>query len=155
MPDPLPDASHLLPGKPPAPWQEEQLPGFPASLHSRKPGTGSNLPGAPPRKPTHKFTAGTCHKCGHIILAGQIHGLLLDLEPTTLNDLTEYQAIRDGIPTYDLWPDRTARRRHLEEIKWPERVARHARHTCGTTYGTDPRPDPPAPPAPASDTPPF
>lgn len=104
---------------------------------------------------TDKFTASTCHKCGHIILAGQIHGLRLDLEPTTLNDLTEYQALADGVPTYDLWPDRTARRRHLEEIKWPERVPRHARHTCGTTYGTDPRPEPPAQPSPTNDTPPF
>ena len=101
------------------------------------------------------FTANTCRKCGAITITGTIHGLRLDLEPATLNDLTEYQAIRDGIPTYDLWPDRTARRRHLEEIKWPERVPRHARHTCGTTYGTDPRPQPPAQPVITDDTPPF
>lgn len=97
-----------------------------------------------PTRRTQYFAASTCRKCGHIILAGQIHGLRLDLEPATLNDLTEYQALADGIPTYDLWPDRTARRRHLEEIKCPERVPRHARHTCGTTYGTNPRPTPPA-----------
>lgn len=102
-----------------------------------------------------RFGASTCHKCGHIILAGQIHGLRLDLEPAMLNDLTEYRALADRVPTYDLWPDRTARRRHLEEIKHPERVPRHARHTCGTTYGTDPRPEPPAQPAPTDDTPPF
>lgn len=107
-----------------------------------------------PRR-THEFTASTCRKCGRIILAGEIHGLRLDLEPAMLNDLTEYEALADGIPTYDLWPDRTARRRHLEEIKHPERVPRHARHTCGTTYGTDPRPEPPARPAPTDDTPPF
>ena len=122
-------------------------------MQGRGRGRGENL--VPTASRTKHFTASTCRKCGHIILAGQIHGLRLDLEPTTLNDLTEYQAIRDGIPTYDLWPDRTARRRHLEEIKWPDRVPRHARHTCGTTYGADPRPDPPAPPAPTSDTPPF
>lgn len=104
---------------------------------------------------TNSFTAATCSKCAAIVIAGQIHGLRLNLEPTTLNDLTEYQAIRDGIPTYDLWPDLTARRRHLEEIKWPERVPRHARHTCGTTYGTDPRPQPPAQPVITDDTPPF
>lgn len=104
---------------------------------------------------TNLFTASTCRKCARIVLSGQIHGLRLDLEPTTLNDLTEYQAIRDGIPTYDLWPDRTARRRHLEEIKWPERVPRHARHTCGTTYGTDQRPQPPAQLVITDDTPPF
>ena len=100
---------------------------------------------------TQHFTASTCRKCSHIILAGQIHGLRLDLEPTTLNDLTEYQALADGIPTYDLWPDRTARRRHLEEIAAPERVPRHARHTCGTTYGTDPRPTPAVSPKPSAD----
>lgn len=108
-----------------------------------------------PTRRTDKFTASACRQCGRIILAGQIHGLRLDLEPATLNDLTEYQALADGIPTYDLWPDRTARRRHLEEIKWPERVPRHARHTCGTTYGTDPRPKPPAQPVITDDTPPF
>ena len=113
------------------------------------------LPPCHPQRRTERFTASTCRQCGRIILAGQIHGLRLDLEPTTLNDLTEYQALSDGIPTYDLWPDRTARRRHLEEIKWPERVPRHARHTCGTTYGTDPRPQPPAQPVITDDTPPF
>ena len=111
-------------------------------------------PGPTPR-PTPHFSASTCSKCARIVLAGTIHGLRLDLEPTTLNDHTEYQALADGIPTYDLWPDRTARRRHLEEIKWPERVPRHARHTCGTTYGTNPRPKPPARPSPTGDTPPF
>lgn len=104
---------------------------------------------------TGHFTASTCRKCGAITITGTIHGLPHHLEPTTLNDLTEYQALADGIPTYDLWPDRTARRRHLEEIKWPERVPRHARHTCGTTYGTDPRPQPPAQPVITDDTPPF
>lgn len=108
-----------------------------------------------PAQRTDKFTASTCRQCGHIILAGQIHGLRLDLESAMLNDLTEYQALADGVPTYDLWPDRTARRRHLEEIKHHDRVPRHARHTCGTTYGTDPRPEPPARPAPIDDAPPF
>lgn len=107
-------------------------------------------------RPQQHFTASTCRKCHHIILTGTIHGLPLNLEPTTLNDHTEYQALRDGTPTYDLWPDRKARRRHLEEIQAPERVPRHARHTCGTTYGTDPRPEPPAQPSSTtSNTPPF
>ena len=104
---------------------------------------------------TNRFTVGTCRKCGAITITGTTYGIRLDLEPNTLNDHTEYAALTDHVPTYDLWPDRTARRRHLEEIKWPERVPRHARHTCGTTYGTDPRPEPPAQPAPTSDTPPF
>ena len=104
---------------------------------------------------TEHFTASTCRQCGHIILAGTIHGLRVDLEPTMLDDEGEYLALRDGVPTYDLWPDRVARRRHLEEIKQPDRVPRHARHTCGTTYGTDPRPEPPARPAPTDDAPPF
>lgn len=108
-----------------------------------------------PATRTQHFTASTCPKCHRIVLAGTIHGLRLDLEPTTLTDLTEYQALRNNIPTYDLWPDRTARRRHLEEIKHPERVPRHARHTCSTTYGTDPRPEPLARPSPTNDTPPF
>ena len=109
-----------------------------------------------PDQPTQRFTASTCRKCHAITITGTIHGLHLDLEPTTLNDHTEYQALRDGTPTYDLWPDRKARRRHLEEIQAPERVPRHARHTCGTTYGTDPRPEPPAQPSSTtSNTPPF
>jgi hypothetical protein len=140
----LNNASRGLPGKPLAPWQEEQLPGFPASLHSRKQEAGSNLPGAPGRKPTQHFTASTCRKCGAITITGTIHGLPHHLEPTTLNDHTEYAALADQVPTYDLWPDRTARRRHLEEISHPDRVPRHAQHTCGTTYGTHPRPTPPA-----------
>jgi hypothetical protein len=100
-------------------------------------------PGPPPR-PTKHFTANTCRKCGAITIAGTTYGIRIDLEPHVLDDLTEYQAIRDNVPTYDLWPDRQARRRHLEEIAHPERVPRHARHTCGTTYGTQPRPTPPA-----------
>ena len=109
-----------------------------------------------PARPTYKFTASTCRKCGAITITGTIHGLPINLEPTTLNDHTEYQALADNIPTYDLWPDRTARRRHLEEISHPERVPRHARHTCGTTYGTNPRPNPPAQATPTtSNTPPF
>lgn len=108
-----------------------------------------------PTHRTNKFTANTCRKCHRIILVGTIHGLPINLEPTTLNDHTEYQALADQVPTYDLWPDRTARRRHLEEIKWPERVPRHARHTCGTTYGTNPRPNPAPAPPPPTDQPPF
>ena len=119
-------------------------------------GLSIERPSARPAQPrTQYFTASTCRKCGHVILAGQILGLRLDLEPAMLNDITEYQALRDGVPTYDLWPDRTARRRHLEEIKYPDRVPRHARHTCGTTYGTDPRPEPPARPAINPDDPQF
>ena len=90
------------------------------------------------------FTASTCRKCGAITITGTIHGLPHHLEPTTLDDRTEYAALVNQVPTYDLWPDRTARRRHLEEISHPDRVPRHARHTCGTTYGTHARPPPPA-----------
>ena len=93
--------------------------------------------------PTKHFTANTCRKCSAITIAGTTYGLRIDLEPQVLNDHTEYAALLAGIPTYDLWPDRTARRRHLEEIAHPERVPRHAHHTCGTTYGTLPRPTPP------------
>ena len=122
------------------------IPGFP-------PIGGKRETGRP--QPTPHFTASTCRKCGSITITGTTYGLRLDLEPTTLNDHTEYQALADQVPTYDLWPDRTARRRHLEEIKRPERVPRHARHTCGTTYGTTPRPDPAPAPRPPTDDPPF
>lgn len=132
---------------------ETTPPPRPRSIPGRGRGRSSDPATTPPR--TNKFTASTCRQCGHIILAGQIHGLRLDLEPTTLNDQTEYQALADQVPTYDLWPDRTARRRHLEEIKWPERVPRHARHTCGTNYGTNPRPNPEPTPRPTTDEPPF
>jgi hypothetical protein len=97
-----------------------------------------------PQRPTNKFTAHTCRKCSAITIAGTTYGLRVDLEPQVLNDHTEYAALLAGVPTYDLWPDRTVRRRHLEEIQQPERVPRHARHICGTTYGTLPRPTPPA-----------
>ena len=90
------------------------------------------------------FTAHTCRKCGAITITGTTYGIRIDLEPQALDDHTEYAALLAGVPTYDLWPDRTARRRHLEEIQQPERVPRHAHHTCGTTYGTLPRPTPPA-----------
>jgi hypothetical protein len=93
---------------------------------------------------TKHFTAHTCRKCGAITITGTTYGLRVDLEPQVLTDHTEYAALLAGVPTYDLWPDRTARRRHLEEISHPERVPRHARHTCGTTYGILPRPAPPA-----------
>ena len=98
----------------------------------------------PSNPPTQHFTASTCRKCGAITITGTIHGLPHHLEPTTLDDHTEYAALADHVPTYDLWPDRTARRRHLEEISHPDRVPRHAQHTCGTTYGTHARPTPPA-----------
>jgi hypothetical protein len=99
--------------------------------------------GTGPRLTPH-FTANTCPKCQAITIAGAPHGIRIDLEPTTLDDHTEYAALLADIPTYDLWPDNVARRRHLEEIAHPQRVPRHARHTCGTTYGTQPRPTPPA-----------
>ena len=107
--------------------------------------------------PTKHFTASTCPKCGDITITGTTYGLHLHLEPHLLNDQTEYNALYDQVPTYDLWPDRIARRRQHAHITHPTRVPRHAQHTCGTTYGTTPRPTPPAPPhaAPHSDTPPF
>lgn len=104
---------------------------------------------------TKHFTASTCRKCGGITIAGTTYGLRVDLEPTTLDDHTEYAALADNVPTYDLWPDRTARRRHLEEIKHPERVPRHAAHSCDRTYGTNPRPSPAVSPRPIDGPPPF
>ena len=105
-------------------------------------------------RPTKHFTANTCPKCSAITITGTTYGLRIDLEPQVLDDHTEYAALLAGIPTYDLYPDRIARRRHLEEISHPERVPRHARHTCGTTYGTQPRPAPATTPRPNTDGPP-
>jgi hypothetical protein len=113
------------------------------------------VPPCHPPRPTKHFTANTCQKCGAITIAGLTYGIRVDLEPQVLNDHTEYDALAAGVPTYNLWPDLIARRRHLEEIKHPERVPRHARHTCGTTYGTKPRPTPAATPPPADGPPPF
>ena len=121
---------------------ETTPPPRPRSIPGRGRGQSSDPAVTPPR--TNKFTASTCRKCGAITITGTIHGLPHHLEPTTLDDHTEYAALAEHVPTYDLWPDRTARRRHLEEISHPDRVPRHARHTCGTTYGTHARPTPPA-----------
>jgi len=113
----------------------------PLPMQGRGRGRGENL--VPTASRTKHFTASTCRKCGAITITGTTYGLRVDLEPQVLSDETEYAALLAGVPTYDLWPDRTARRRHLEEIAHPERVPRHAHHTCGTTYGTLPRPTPP------------
>jgi hypothetical protein len=102
------------------------------------------VPPCHPRRLTQHFTANICPKCQAITIAGAPYGIRIDLEPTTLDDHTEYAALFDQVPTYDLHPDNVARRRHLEEIRQPTRVPRHARHTCSTTYGTQPRPAPPA-----------
>ena len=116
-------------------------------------GRGGDL--VPTPSLTKHFTANTCRKCGAITITGTIQGLQTDLEPQILNDHTEYAALLAGIPTYDLWPDRIARRRHLEHIRHPDKTHRHAQHTCGTTYGTQPRPTPLNPPPPTDGPPPF
>jgi len=108
-----------------------------------------------PQRRTDRFTANTCRKCGAIILTGTTYGLVLHLEPRTLTDETEYRALVDQVPTYNLLPDNTVDRRHLEHIKHPERYPRHAEHVCGKQYGTQPRPTPPAPPEPPGDDLPF
>ena len=110
-------------------------------------------PGPPPR-PTQHFTANTCRKCGAITITGTTYGLPLHLEPDTLDDHSEYQALLNNVPTYNLLPDRTAQRRHLEHIRAPSRHPRHAQHTCGTQYGTNPRPPAPAPTVTTPDGPP-
>ena len=102
-----------------------------------------------------QFAAATCPECHHITIAGITDfGFPLHLEPTTLTDLDEYNAVRDGVPTYNFWPDRTVRRRTVSEIRAHEVVPRHARHTCGTAYGTH-TPAPARTRAALSDTPPF
>lgn len=103
---------------------------------------------------TEHFTANTCPKCSAAILVGTTYGLRLNLEPRTLDDHTEYLALADNVRTYNLHPDLTARRRHLEHITRPERHPRHAEHVCGQQYGRNPRPAPPVP-AVVHDDPPF
>jgi len=133
---------------------ETTPPPRPGSIPGRGRGRRADPAATPPNLTKH-FTASTCRKCGGITIAGTTYGLRVDLEPTTLDDHTEYAALADNVPTYDLWPDRTARRRHLEEIKHPERVPRHAAHSCDRTYGTNPRPAPAVSPRPIDGPPPF
>ena len=125
---------------------------LPSPIRSSPPKGGNAERGR--RHDTPKFTANTCRKCSAITIAGTTHGLRIDLEPTILDDHTEYAALLAGVPTYDLWPDRIARRRWLENIRQPDKAPRHARHTCGTTYGTQPRPTPATNPRPPADGPP-
>jgi hypothetical protein len=88
------------------------------------------------KAPTRHFTANTCRKCRRITIAGLWVGLRIDLEPQALTDLDEYHAIRDGIKTWNLYPDRTAEPRDAIAIRYRTITDRHARHTCGQTYGT-------------------
>ena len=110
--------------------------------------------GNPVQDSSSKFTANPCRSCGAIILAGRNYGIPLDLEPTMLTDLDEYHALRDNVPTYDLWPDGVVRRRDAAHIRHRDLTARHARHTCGQRYGTQPRPRPDTPATPNRDRPP-
>lgn len=126
---------------------------LPSPIRSSPPVGGNADHGRRNRPDT--FTANTCRKCGAITLTGSTYGLPLHLEPRTLDDNTEYLALADGTRTYNLLPDNTAQRRHLEHIKHPERHPRHAEHTCGKQYGTQPRPAPPASPVNSGDDPPF
>jgi hypothetical protein len=108
-----------------------------------------------PIKLTQTFAANTCPACHHITIAGITElGFTLHLEPLQLTDLDEARAIADDVETFNLFPDRRVRQRWLTHIRHPATVPRHARHVCGTTYGTQ------APPAPAQrphlpDSPPF
>lgn len=90
-----------------------------------------------------RFSANTCRRCHHITVAGLWVGLRVDLEPETLTDLDEYRAIAADVRTWDLYPNRTAEPRSVAHIAAPtSRGTRHARHTCGTTYGSQPLPPP-------------
>lgn len=108
-------------------------------------GRGRGRVGDPAITPpiTHRFFANTCRRCHHITVAGLWVGLRVDLEPETLTDLDEYRAIAADVRTWDLYPDRTAEPRSVAHIAAPtSRGTRHARHTCGTTYGSQPLPPP-------------
>lgn len=102
---------------------------------------GLELPTFQP--PTNKFTANTCRQCQHITIAGLWVGLRVDLEPQVLTDLGEVAALADGVRTWNLYPDRSADPRTVAHITaTSSRATRHARHTCGTTYGSQPLPPP-------------
>jgi len=101
--------------------------------------------GTGPRS-TRRFTATTCRKCGAIVLAGIADGILRKLEPRVLDDLTEYQALADGVPTYNLHPDRQVTRRGYAHIIADTRHPRLPAHVCGKSYASLPLPTPPRPP---------
>lgn len=109
----------------------------PRSIPGRGRGRVSDPAQTPPLN--RKFTANTCPACGATTIAGLVLGIRVDLEPHTLSDLEEYQAIRDGVRTWDYRHDATITDRGVAEIRGPTRHDRHARHVCGTTYGTQPR----------------
>ena len=105
---------------------------------------------------TEHFRPNTCPRCHRITVAGIWLGFRVDLEPTVLDDLGEYQALVDEVTTWNLWPDMIARPRTVASILHPNVTDRHAEHSCAATYGTlhpTPRPHPIA--APVSDAPPF
>lgn len=105
------------------------------------PGRGRGRVSDPAKNPpiTRRFTANTCPACGAITISGLVLGIRLDLEPLSLTDHDECRAIADQVATYNLHPDLVVRLRGVAEIRSPSRHERHARHVCGTTYGTQPR----------------
>ena len=133
---------------------ETTPPPRPRSIPGRGRGRRADPASTPPH--TTKFTASTCPKCHHITIAGITNfGFTLHLETLQLTDLDEAQAIADLVPTYNLYPDRLVRLRWLTHIRHPTTAPRHARHVCGTTYGTRTPPAPARTRAALSDTPPF
>ena len=126
--------------------------------HTRTDGRagGWNFQPSNPPTLTEHFSPNTCPRCHHITVAGIWLGFRVDLEPTVLDDLGEYQALVDEVTTWNLWPDMIARPRTVASILHPNVTDRHAEHSCAATYGTlhpTPRPHPTA--APVSDAPPF
>jgi len=95
-----------------------------------------------------------CNHCGEAILERRWLGLWITLEPLALDDHGEYLAIRDGVRTWNVWPDKVTEPRGLEQVRYRELTARHAGHRCGASYGTV-RPPIAIPPAPLPDEPPF
>ena len=108
----------------------------------------------PSARPTERFTASTCKKCGAATLLGIADGITRDLEPRALTDHGEYRAIAAGLRTYNLHPDRTAMPRTISHIAAPDRHPRLAQHACGQQYGDQALPGPRPRPA-DHDDPPF
>lgn len=114
-------------------------------------GGGGPVHGSTPSTPVPPSTCPDCHAP---VLERRWLGLWITLEPLALDDHGEYLAIRDGVRTWNVWPDKVTEPRGLEQVRYRELTARHAGHRCGASYGTV-RPPIAIPPAPLPDEPPF
>lgn len=141
-----------------APFPHEN--GTRAPRAPKGPATGALGPqvGPPRRGPlgdrARGSAADTCPDCHAPVLKRRWLGLWITLEPLALDDHGEYLAIRDGIKTWNTWPDGVTEPRGLTQVRYRQLTARHATHRCSQSYGTVP-PPPARTPADLPDNPPF